>query len=132
VRPAVTITRRTVLAGGLVTLVGCSHPQRTPPPAAPAPDAAALASAIAVEQQLLGAATDPATQATHAAHLTALGGSTPPSASPPAAAGSADATRVMLRASAQSLHGAAVTAVIGRHAAVFASIAASHEVLLGD
>jgi hypothetical protein len=97
------------------------------------PDRSALAVARSAEQVLVAAcdaAGLTAESAIHAEHLAALGGSVPvPRAlNTPAA----HAIRALLRDSTDSLRGAALAAVSGAHAAVFASVAASHEVMTHD
>jgi hypothetical protein len=136
------LTRRALL--GLIGLsaVGCSkHAKPIPPKPAVVPDAAALASARAGEQMLLDsyAAQIRATalhkraplevaRAIHATHLAALHG-TPPTAGTTATAGAVP-LRSALRASAASLRGFSLDATDGGNAALFASIAASHETSL--
>ncbi|HVT65359.1 MAG TPA: hypothetical protein VHD81_09405 [Mycobacteriales bacterium] len=128
-KSAATITRRSVLGAGLLAIAACKHPSSPPVPHVD-PDAAALAEARAMEVQLLSETTDPAERAAHLQHLAALGGTVP---SPTATTTPVtEPVRVQLRGSADSLRTAAVAASNGMHAAVFASIAASHEVLLGD
>jgi hypothetical protein len=120
-------------------VAGCRH-KATPPRVPPvAPDAAALTSARASEQDVL-AAYDAAIavasgadaiqltadRATHLTHLTALGGPINPPSPPP------DSISLVLRDSAASLRSAAVGAVDGSKAALLASIAASHEVMADE
>jgi hypothetical protein len=91
-------------------------------------DAAALAEAQATEAALI-AACEAAGQVDevgiHTLHLAALGGSLP---TPSATSAPSRSIKPLLRSSAVALRRAAVAAVEGTHAAVFASIAASHEV----
>jgi hypothetical protein len=139
VRPAGSITRRSVLAGSLATVAACSHPHpRSTPPKA-SPDAASLAQARAGEAELIavydaaivaarGRRVDTLTTArdAHAAHLAALAGTSTPA--PTATLPPFSEIDALLRGSAASLRTFAVSAAIGGNAAVFASIAASHEV----
>lgn len=131
------LTRRALLAagmGGIVLTIGCTT--RNARPVAD-PDAAAIEAARRGEQLLLaGYAEGSAAHAVHLAHLRALGG-TPPSAGPdgspapspapsaaPGQAATESTTVGPLMAAARSAHH-------GSTAALFASIAASHAVLVG-
>jgi hypothetical protein len=137
-RTAVTISRRTLLGCAGLVLVGCRGGSASPgrSAASPGPDAAALTAARQGELALLlsydtailraSAHQRPALQvarALHATHLTALGGSPPPS--------TRRGPRIhdlpsALSASARTLQGLAVAAHDGHNAATLASIAASH------
>ncbi|HVT21119.1 MAG TPA: hypothetical protein VHE57_07010 [Mycobacteriales bacterium] len=125
-KSAVSLTRRSFLGLAALGLAGCKGAS---PPAARHldPDASALAAARDAEVALLAATTDPAQREAHVAHLAALGGS-----APGAATAIGPSARSLLRSSTTSLRAAALTATSGTHAAVFASIAASHEVLARD
>jgi hypothetical protein len=127
VKSAATITRRSLLGLAALGLAGCKHRSSASTPRVD-PDASALATARAVEIELLLATTDPGEHARHLGHLAALGGTAPTAVATPATT----LPRPLLRTSAKSLREAAVAAVDGTHAALFASIAASHEVMLGD
>ena len=95
----------------------------------PDPDASALDALVSKELALLAATTDPAEHAAHVQHLTALGAVSRRSQPPNQPAGS---RRSLLRKSVASLREAASNAVSGAHAATWASIAASHEVMARD
>jgi hypothetical protein len=134
----VRITRRTLLGCAGLVLVGCrgGSASPAPSPAAPGPDAAALATARQGELQLLlsydsairraSVRQRPPLQvarALHATHLTALGATVPPAERRgPRIHDLASA----LAASARTLQQLAVSAHDGRTAATLASIAASH------
>jgi hypothetical protein len=134
----VTITRRTLLGCVGLVIAGCRGGSATPSPspAAPGPDAAAIATARHDEVRLLlsydtairraSAQQRPPLQvarALHATHLSALGAKPPPVGQ--------RGPRIhdlphALAASAQTLRTLAVSAHEGRNAATLASIAASH------
>jgi hypothetical protein len=134
----VTITRRTLLGCVGLVLAGCrgGSASPAPSPAAPGPDAAALAAARQNEVRLLlsydtairhaSVKQRPPLQvarALHATHLGALGAKPPPVGQ--------HGPRIhdlpnALAASARSLQALAVAAHEGRNAATLASIAASH------
>jgi hypothetical protein len=131
------LSRRSLLGLGLAVLAGC-RARATPKarPAAPA-DYADLVSARDVERALLATydaliASAPARakprleveRATHAAHLAALHGTTTTNPLP----FTPRRPEVQLVASARSLREYARRATEGTDAALFASIAASHEV----
>jgi len=133
----VQLTRRAVITAALVAVAGC-HSKSKPSPSKPAvlPDAAALGTAGHLEKVLLakydaeirrtplhrrGALQ--VERAIHAAHLAALQGLAPPAAGSVAASGS---TASLLRSSASELRRLALDATNGAHAALLASIAASH------
>jgi hypothetical protein len=122
------VTRRTVLAAGLLSIAACKH-KTSPRPHARPPDASAVESLAADEVSLLAATTDPTEFAAHVRHYVALGGSPADYLGPPAQP--VGAPRPLLRSSVGALRQAAVDAVDGTHAATFASIAASHDVMLG-
>jgi hypothetical protein len=126
-RAAVTMTRRTALGLGLLVVSACKHKTAPRPPALP-PDASALGALTADEMSMLAATTDPAEFAMHVQHYVALGGSATDYPAPPEQSDAAP--RPLLKRSAAALRQAAVNAVDGTHAATFASIAASHEVML--
>lgn len=142
VKSAATISRRSLLGLAALALGACKKGSSASASRAE-PDAAALASARATELALIaaydsfldtiqGSAVSHllAERALHTAHLAALGGS---AAGPsPAATSTPAAIPSLLRNSASSLRAAAVAAVDGVHAAVFASTAASHEVMLSE
>jgi hypothetical protein len=144
VKSAASLTRRSLLGLGALGLAACT--KGSSPAAHGAdrgsvdPDAGLLASAHGNEQVLVAAydsaipsasgaerARLTAERALHATHLHALGKPTPLSPSLPP--GDVD---LLLRGSTDLLRGAAVEAADGAHAAVFASIAASHEAMLRD
>jgi hypothetical protein len=129
VKSAATITRRSLFGLAALGLAGC---RKGPAPATPHldPDASALATARALERQLIEATTHPVERALHVQHLAALGGSARTIGADPLTDGAS--LRSRLRSSASVLRGAAAAAVSGAHASVFASIAASHEVMLHD
>lgn len=128
-KSAVAFSRRTLLGVSALALAGCKH---VSPPSAPRtdPDATALAAARATEVALIAACEGAGLLedvAAHRAHLSALGGravAPSPSASPlPSEA------RTLVRSTADPLRNAADIAVDGIHAAILASIAASHAVM---
>lgn len=131
------VSRRSLLGLSLMAIAACKHKASAPPVD---PDAAALAVARESEQELLAsydtaiasasAAAAPrlaAERALHAAHLTALGGATPGRSTD--AFSTSTSVKALLRRSARVFDGVAVGALDGTHAAVFASIAASHEAM---
>ncbi|HEX3900378.1 MAG TPA: hypothetical protein VHW74_14520 [Mycobacteriales bacterium] len=126
-RPAATVTRRTVLGAGLLLIAGCKHTRASHSATLP-PDESALNALLADEASVLAATTDPTQFAMHVQHYVALGGSTTGYAAPPMQP--VGAYRRLLGSSTTSLRQAAIDAVDGTHAATFASIAASHEVML--
>jgi hypothetical protein len=126
-RPAATVTRRTVLGLGLLFVSACKHKATARTPALP-PDASAIGALGAQEAAVLEATIDPAEFASHVTHYVALGGSAGDYPNPPTQP--IGARRPLLRDNVTSLRQAAVNAVDGTHAATFASIAASHEVML--
>jgi hypothetical protein len=126
-RPAATVTRRTALGLGLLLIAACKHTTASHPPALP-PDESALGALLADEASVLAATTDPAEFAIHVQHYVALGGSASGYVAPPSQP--VGASRPLLRSSTTLLREAAINAVEGTHAATFASIAASHEVML--
>jgi hypothetical protein len=141
------ITRRALLAGtvGLGVGVGAAacRPRRSQANGVRDPDTAALAAAVRAERGLLNAhdaviarETGPGlvdlmqARARHAEHLAALAGRIPPttqvtSTAPPSTRAELTALE---QATVPALQAAAVAARDGRHAAVFASIAAAHGV----
>jgi hypothetical protein len=138
----VRLTRRALLGLALLTAAGCGKHHKdaaTTPPgtSAPVPDEAALQLARDNEQVLLAsyavkikhakAAARPQLEverAIHAAHLSALHAAKPDGAD---IAVVSNLPRE-LRRSAHQLRGLALAATEGPNAALFASIAASHEV----
>jgi hypothetical protein len=132
------ISRRTLLGVAVVGIAGCGKhkkPQATTPAAVP--DAAALLTARTDETRLLAAYDLKIRHATphqrphleveraiHATHLSALRGT----ASTPATGPLHPQLSAALRASAHQLRRLALAATAGSNAALFASIAASHEV----
>ncbi|HVU60434.1 MAG TPA: hypothetical protein VHD58_02140 [Mycobacteriales bacterium] len=142
-RPAVTVTRRSILGAGLLFVAACKHPMAARHPAAADPDAAALAEARLTEQRLIawyddaiavtagqGVVAIAAARATHVAHLSALGGTAPatPMPTPTPVTTLGPSIQSLLESSAASLHDAAVGAVTGANAALLASICAAHTV----
>lgn len=133
----VQISRRAVLLAAVLSVAGCTkHPKPTVPVKPVNPDAAALVTAQDIERQLLASyhrkihhasAHDrpllEVERAIHAAHLEALHGS---ATSLPSLTARPD-LRQALRTSATTLRGLSLSAVEGGTAALFASIAASHE-----
>ncbi|HTW20233.1 MAG TPA: hypothetical protein VME70_08495 [Mycobacteriales bacterium] len=132
------MSRRSLLIAAAVTVAGCGkHHRPRPKPPATVPDATALAAARDLERMLIAsydakiATAGPkrsaqleVAKAIHGTHLAALHG---------APAGSADtavATNLhkALRQSVRTLRQLATAASSGMNAALFASIAASHEV----
>jgi hypothetical protein len=133
----VQISRRAVLVAGLLAAVGCGKRTNPPVPVQAAdPDAAAVTTARNIEAELLATyhakiANATATQrpqlqvelAIHAAHLAALHGA-------PTSVATVTARPHLRRAlisSATTLRELSLAAVQGTNAALFASIAASHE-----
>lgn len=143
-KSAVALTRRSLFGLAALGLAGCKAGSSPPAPRVD-PDAAALASARAAEADLLarydtqiaGATGDTADllssrRAAHAAHLAALGGTPAPAPGIGTAAAQPFGTIDRdLRKSSESLRAAALAAVDGKHAALLASVAASHEVMAG-
>lgn len=137
------ISRRALLAGALVTLAGCGkHRRPTPPAPVVAPDAAALTSARTLESLLLASydakianatvrhrAVLQVARAVHATHLAALKSA---DLNAPDRADIAVETnlRHALHGSVATLRELSLAAVDGTNAALFASIAASHEASL--
>jgi hypothetical protein len=133
----VQLTRRAVLGIAVVAVAGCSkHAKPVVRPPAAAPDIAALRAARVGEVALLAAydakirhastserAALDVERAIHATHLSALRGT----ASSAAAATPLHDLPHALRSSARVLRSFAVAATSGSNAALFASIAASHE-----
>jgi hypothetical protein len=138
------LTRRALLGLIGLSVAGCSkHAKAIPPKPAVVPDAAALASARASEQMLLDAyaakiraapvherAPLVVARAVHATHLAALHGTPAPLGTAATAGTIAVPLRSALRASATSLRRFSLVATDGGNAALFASIAASHETSL--
>jgi hypothetical protein len=133
----VQISRRAILLAPVLALAGCGkHRKPVPPAPAVTPDAAALVTAQLIEKRLLAtyhvkirhasAADRPVLEvalAMHTAHLEALHGSATSGTVAPAARH----LRAALHSSVTTLRGLSLAAVDGANAAVFASIAASHE-----
>lgn len=131
------LTRRTLLGAALLSVVGCRKPVKLVAPApAVEPDAAALLSARTIEQLLLASYDAKITRASarnrarlqvaravHAAHLDALQGTSSTTADIAVVAN----LRRALRTSVVTLRGLSLAAIDGTNAALFASIAASHE-----
>ena len=146
-RATTEITRRSVLAGGLIALAGCTHSAPKATPRRTVADAGALSEARASEQALLAAydallptvegdelSRRTAERALHAEHLAALHPPTSPSVTPlttPADTPlpTVDDVRRLIVESETTFRGLAVGAVSGDNAALFASIAASHAVM---
>jgi predicted small lipoprotein YifL len=133
----VQISRRAVLLAAVLSVAACGkRPNPVVPPQAVNPDAAAIATAQDIERELLATYGDkianasarerPALEvanAVHAAHLAALHGST----STTSVITARTHLRRALKKSAVTLRGLSLAAVDGANAALFASIAASHE-----
>jgi hypothetical protein len=133
----VQISRRAILLATVLSVAGCGkHLKPAPTPPAVNPDAAALATAQDIERRLIATYDHlirhasphrrgvlEVARAMHTAHLEALHG-TAVSDPPATVAHHLDAA---LRSSATTLRTLSLAAVNGADAALFASIAASHE-----
>jgi hypothetical protein len=146
VKSAATITRRSFLGAGLLTVAACKHGSSPSTPRVD-PDSALLESIRATEETLIagydallakasGATADrlAAERAGHVQHLAALHGAEPPPGSThrTSAPTSLRALREEIAGTGATIHDAALAAVDGTHAAILASIAASHEVMIRD
>jgi hypothetical protein len=138
----VQISRRAVLLAAVLAAVGCGKRTNPPVPAQAAvdPDAAAVLTARSIEADLLttydarianaSAHKRPPLQvarAIHAAHLAALPAASSAASSAAPAVTSHPHVRHALLSSAATLRRLSLAAVEGTNAALFASIAASHE-----
>jgi hypothetical protein len=141
VQPRAVFSRRALLGLAALSVAGCGkHTKQIVPKPAIAPDAAALVTARNGERLLLAsydakiahasARELPPLQvarAIHATHLSALHGTTSSDAGIAVVA----KLRHALRSSARDLRSLAFAAQSGANAALFASIAASHEASAG-
>lgn len=127
------MSRRSLLGLAALGLAACKKGSSPPTPRVD-PDATALAAARDGELTLIRsceAVGFTADQNIHTAHFKALGGVFPSAPVMPKLL-QTDEIQSAVRGSVASLRGAAVAAIDGDHAARFASIAASHEVMAGE
>jgi predicted small lipoprotein YifL len=136
---SVQISRRAILVATVLSVAACGkHPKPVPPAPVVNPDAAALLTAQGIERGLLATYNHRIKHASahekpglevaltmHTAHLEALHGT-----AGTATTGTAPAVhplKAVLRSSAATLRGLSLAAIDWTNAALFASIAASHE-----